>query len=98
MNNNILGPRERQKLLSGRRDKLIDLLPDDWKVRTIRIAPEYDTKRGSDLMTNVRFKKSNDENLMNVWEQVIAEAKQEGDRTARRNKQAKSRAKIAFPV
>lgn len=98
MNNNILGPRERQKLLSGRRDLIIPNLPEDWKVRTILKAPEYDCKRGSDLMNNVRWGKSNDENLLNVWDEIIEDVKREDTLRARRASRSLKRQKVAIPA
>lgn len=94
----LLGPRDRKKLLNGRRDILVAKLPEDWKGRTIALAPEYDTKKGNDLMVNCKNKKCSHEHLLNIWEQIIDDAEKEKIAIEKRKKNTVKRAKIAFPV
>jgi hypothetical protein len=90
----LLSKRDKKKLSNGRIEELKPKLPKKWRKMVVAIAPEYDTLQGTTLMQNFHQGRSTDENLLNIWEIIIAE----DGKKEKRTKQSQSRAKIAFPV
>ena len=93
----LLTPRDKTNLLSGRRERLKPELPKNWRKLVVAIAPEYDSLDGGTLMQNVHQGRSTDENLLDLWERIINENKAQQVSAKKRKTQALNRQKVAIP-
>lgn len=98
MTKQLITPRKRQNLSNGKLTGLKPLLPVDWRQRLIKIAPEYDSLAGATLMHNVHQGRSMDDNILNLWEQIINDYEKEKATAEKRKASALKRAKIKIPT
>ena len=98
MSKQLLTPRDKVNLSNGRREILKPELPKNWRKLVIEIAPEYDSLDGATLMQNVHQGRSNDDNLLDLWERIISEERTKKLSNKRREQQALKRQKVAIPA
>jgi hypothetical protein len=89
--------RFKQNLLNGRVMAVKGNMPKNWRERVIEIAPEYDSLKGSIVMTNVFAGKSSDEKLTEIMERISSEFQLEQKAISRRKINALKRARISIP-
>jgi hypothetical protein len=94
MTKQLLTPRDKLNLSNGRREQLKPKLPKNWRKLVVAIAPEYDSLDGATLMQNVHQGRSNDDNLLDIWERIINDDKAQELVIKRRVTKALNRANI----
>lgn len=93
----IITPRDRQNLSSGRWAVLKPQLPSDWRERLILIAPEYDSLRGADLLRRAHAGRCKDDRVLDIWEQIIKKYHAEKQKIEDRKNKAMKKSKIVIP-
>jgi hypothetical protein len=93
----IITPRDRQNLSSGRWAVLKPQLPSDWRERLILIAPEYDSLRGADLLRRAHAGRCKDDRVLDIWERIVKDFKADKEKSKERKLAAQKRAKIIIP-